>query len=153
MTITFLDQLEQMKSYDAVKLRSKNALPPFVKSYRRNAKRRRLHLFEKRDKAVENHNTRTNVQPVIYEVDDFVLILKVQPQKHQKAFAIWTGPYRIISFTNPQVVEVEHLLAKRKLLLTRKESNFTLTATPRSQQVSKKCSSIKIPRCILSKIF
>lgn len=90
--------------------------------------------LKQREKSMLRSSTKT-----VAVTKEAGLVAKVQPQKHHKVSAVWNGPYRIVSFTNPQVVEVKHLFSKRKLLLTLPESSCTPKATLKSLQASKKC--------------
>lgn len=89
-------------------------------------------IYSARQRSVEAHNRRTNVQPVnIYE-GDFVLVRQVKPGAHKLAFR-WIGPRRIFQARSELVFEVEDLLQgkrevvhSRRLLLYRSDLDGTV---------------------------
>jgi uncharacterized coiled-coil protein SlyX len=49
-----------------------------------------------REKAIRQHNRRTNVMPVNYSIGDSVRVGTVQRSKLPKLFVTWQGPYRAV---------------------------------------------------------
>lgn len=66
---------------------------------------------KRRQKAVDLHNSRTNVQKINFCEGDYVLIGCPQPnKKSHKLTVTWSGPARVVGFASPSVARVEDLL-------------------------------------------
>jgi hypothetical protein len=78
-----------------------------------------------REKAVGVHSQRNNMQPINFDIGDYVLVGTVQRQKLLKLVVLWQGPYRAVRFENEQVLEVEHLLSGKRKRCIALGSSFT----------------------------
>ena len=65
-----------------------------------------------RKAAVKRHNERTHVQPVNFEVGDYVLVAHRTNNRGPKLNVKWKGPRRIVRAVSEFVYEVEDLLSQ-----------------------------------------
>ena len=63
-----------------------------------------------RRRLIEQHNRKTNVQPVNYTIGDFVLVRRSNTGRHKLAF-VWQGPQRVTAAKSELVYEVESLVS------------------------------------------
>ena len=103
--------VESVKSIDEVRARRLINVQGIVKaldSIHRDISKRRN---KKREAAIRRHNERTFVQPVNFEIGDFVLVAKKDVHEGSKLQVTWKGPWRIIRAVSDMVFECEDLIS------------------------------------------
>ena len=69
-------------------------------------------MDERRKKAVQRHNAKTNVQGINFGIGDFVLVGIADPKKSSKLALRWDGPAKVIELgESEQTFLVEDLLS------------------------------------------
>ena len=64
-----------------------------------------------REHAVQRHNARTHVREVNFDVGDFVLVAKREPNDGHKLRVTWRGPRRVTRAMSDLIYECEDLLS------------------------------------------
>ena len=64
--------------------------------------------------AIRRHNIKTNLQPVNFSVEDFVVVRNAKSGRHKLPY-MWKGPARVCEVSSPSEFLVEDLCSGRKL--------------------------------------
>lgn len=108
------------QSQDVVKLRrlvNIDSMQSALEDMHRDIKYR-VELSRKRQ--VSAHNRKTKLQPINFQVGDFVLVRRAAKKGHKLKF-LWIGPRRVTAVKSDLVFEVEDLLhAKREVVHARR---------------------------------
>ena len=64
-----------------------------------------------RQKSINTHNQRTNVQPVNFDIGEFVLVADVQSSVGSKLKVQWKGPFRVVRTPSPFISTVQDLVS------------------------------------------
>ena len=78
----------------------------------------------KRNSEIERHNRLTRIQPINFEVGEFVLVSKLLSKIGKKLKVRWTGPKRITRADSDVIFEVEDLITHKKELVHAERLKF-----------------------------
>ena len=111
------EEPELLSSPNAVAARQAVDMHNLSEAFEKISKDVSVSADDARKTAIARHNARTGVQPVNFDVGDFVLVGSVQREKLHKLAALWTGPYQVTAWHNAQVAVVKHLLSSKERLI------------------------------------
>ena len=108
ITPTTLTKVQQKKLSNIENL--KNALDKMHKDVAMSRTR-------KRKLEIERHNKFTKIQPINFDLGDYVLVSKLLSNRGHKLKVRWTGPKRITRADSVYIFEVEDLISNKKELV------------------------------------
>ena len=82
-------------------------VPPFRRFHTATSAAR----SRKRQQSIDSYNSRTNVQPVNFEVGKYVLVADVQASVGSKLKVQWKGPFRVVRLPSAYVSTVQDLIS------------------------------------------
>eukprot|EP00172_Hildenbrandia_rubra_P002599 Plantae.Rhodophyta-Hildenbrandia_rubra.ctg3560.p1 GENE.Plantae.Rhodophyta-Hildenbrandia_rubra.ctg3560~~Plantae.Rhodophyta-Hildenbrandia_rubra.ctg3560.p1 ORF type:complete len:305 (+),score=28.60 Plantae.Rhodophyta-Hildenbrandia_rubra.ctg3560:801-1715(+) len=107
---------EEMQSIDFLKAKRITKVENLIKALDEMHKDISKRRTKKRKDAVRRHNERTHMQPVNFELGDFVLVAKKDAHDGRKLQVTWKGPRRVSRAVSDLIYECEDLITGKKNL-------------------------------------